>query len=123
MSRQQQPTVNPLHNPLSHTSSHHHHQVSGLDAVNFPANTEGGPQRTDEYTIETAQGWIAPDEEQETHASPTPTVVGSGSAEKPGPGGLVMTLGEREKGLVVKLVTFTEGDKEDPRGWSVRTKW
>lgn len=34
-----------------------------------------------------------------------------------------MTLGEREKGLVVKLVTFTEGDKEDPRGWSVRTKW
>ncbi|KAL7409823.1 major facilitator superfamily domain-containing protein [Mrakia frigida] len=34
-----------------------------------------------------------------------------------------MSQGEREKGLEIKLVTFTEGDKEDPRNWSKGTKW
>lgn len=115
--------------PLTTTLSHQHHALTGLDALNFPTNTESGPQ-TDEYTVETAQGWISPAEEvaephQNVLPSPTPTVVGSSEKPKPvgAPAALTMSQGEREKGLEIKLVTFTEGDKEDPRNWSKGTKW
>lgn len=102
----------------SSRASHLHRPISGLDAVNFPAHTEGGPQRTDEYVIETDRGYISPEEEDD-HQSPTPTVVGA--AHKPTP--VELTASEREKGLDVKLVTWTVGDKEDPKNYAQGRKW
>lgn len=87
--------------------SHSHQPIKGLDAVNFPARTEGGPQRTDEYTVETPEGFIRPKDEGEDDSA---TLAHSSSIDK-------------EKALDIKLVTFTEGDPEDPKNLPLFRKW
>lgn len=96
--------------PTNH--SHHVHRApTGLDAVNYPLRTESGP-RTDEYVVETAEGYIRPEEEAE-QPSPTPTVHAAHD----------LTPAEREKGLDIKLVTWKEDDPEDPKNLSRGRKW
>lgn len=87
--------------------THAHQPIKGLDAVNFPARTEGGPQRTDEYTVETPEGFIRPKDEGEDDSA---TLAHSSSIDK-------------EKALDIKLVTFTEGDPEDPKNLPLFRKW
>jgi len=93
-----------------------------LDALNFPATTASGPQRTDEYVTETQEGYLSAEEEEpEENASPSPTVVGE--KQKPSPTGLTLSQSRREKALEVKIVTWMENDLEDPRNWSFTIKW
>jgi hypothetical protein len=109
----------------SPASQHVHHPISGLDAVNFPARTEGGPQRTDEYTLETTEGFIRPSDElppvreEATDRSPTSTIVhgdvGADVAD--------LTPAEREKGLDIKLVTWRDNDPDDPKNLPQSRKW
>lgn len=113
---------------------HVHHAISGLDAVNFPALTEAGPQRTDEYVVETSRGFLRPSEElaavrkemtthravreeATTDRSPTSTIVHDGGSDS------ALTPAEREKGLDIKLVTWLKDDPEDPKNLSKGRKW
>ncbi|WWD19342.1 hypothetical protein CI109_103801 [Kwoniella shandongensis] len=83
----------------------HNHQLKGLDAVNFPSYTEGGPQ-TDEYTTETPAGYM---DEPLSHSTSLTAHSAGGIAD--------------EKGVKYKIVTFTEHDPENPRNKSVGKKW
>lgn len=110
-------TTSPLH-LVSSRASHTHHPVHGLDALNAPNLTACGPVScTDEYIVQTKEGYVLPDEEEQDHHSPTATVVG----EKPS--SLPLSQSEREKGLEIKIVTWKEHDPDDPREWSFRIKW
>jgi hypothetical protein len=103
-----------------HTSNldHQHQPVTGLDAVNFPATTEAGPL-TDEYLVRTTSGFISargeeaalpPHAENEPRSNTTTFVEGG--------------VNDPEKGAQdIKLVTWKIDDPEDPRNWSVPTKW
>ena len=103
----------------NHTSNldHQHHPVTGLDAVNFPANTEAGPL-TDEYLVRTTSGFISASREeakvsrhhdQEPNSNTTTIVEGQSDLEK----------GSQD----IKLVTWKIDDPEDPRNWSFGIKW
>jgi len=103
----------------AHTSNqdHQHHPVTGLDAVNFPANTEAGPL-TDEYLVRTTSGFISAGHEeaklsrhhdQEPNSNTTTIVEGQSDLEK----------GSQD----IKLVTWKIDDPEDPRNWSYGIKW
>lgn len=100
-----------------------HHAISGLDAVGFPARTEGGPQRTDEYVIETADGFLRPSDElppvreEASERSPTPTIIHGDVNDAD------LTPSEREKGIDIKLVTWKDNDPEDPKNFSDGRKW
>jgi len=121
-----QTTVPDLHLVSSRASSHIHHPLRGLDALNFPATTTSGPQRTDEYVTETQEGYLSAEEEEPeegTNASPSPTVVGGGEKQKPSPEGLTLSQSRREKALQVKIVTWKENDPDDPRNWGFKIKW
>lgn len=95
---------------------HVHRRLTGLDAVNFPINTEAGPL-TDEYLIRTTSGFISARREEATlppiaereRLSESTTIVGESCTEK----------GPQE----VKLVTWKIDDPEDPRNWSNGIKW
>lgn len=104
----------------------------GIDAVNYPENTESG-ERTDEYIVRTARGYISPSEEDLGNRSGATTIAeshtmnSSSSLEKRVNGSIeekkAMGISDVEGASEIKLVTWKVDDPEDPRTWSKSVKW
>lgn len=99
-----------LGNRLTHTLSSESQRIRGLD---FPSLTQQSSHLNNVYRAETAEGYIRPDD-------PGLSPILSGSTHHS-----VATTFSRQMTQLAdkKIVTWNEGDKENPWNWSKARRW